>query len=78
VKLKFASVVIANVLTTWIIAKPGLYLFVNMCLSTLCPFVSKGITASVVTGSSTMLISAGSLINHSRAHKVNFCLIFTS
>ena len=28
-----------------------------MCLNTLCPFVSKGITASVVTGSSTILIS---------------------
>ena len=28
-----------------------------MCLNTLCPFVSKGITASVGTGSSTISIS---------------------
>ena len=53
-EVKFASVVVASVLTTWIIAKPGLIYLFNMCLNTLCPFVSKGITASVVTGSSTI------------------------
>jgi hypothetical protein len=55
VKFKFASVVIDNVLTTWIIAKPGLSYLLICVFNTLCPFVSKGITASVVTGSSTIL-----------------------
>ena len=63
-KFKFASVVIDYVLTTWIIAKPGLIYFVLCVLVPFCPFVCMGITASVVTSSSTISnqLEAGSII----------------